>query len=108
MIESIMALTNHSGFKYVHGSEFPRQSEDKVFVFKMSVDLLGNGVDLVKCMHVEGYIENLWTRFDHVKRLKDKTTLVCHLYNSKYCKALTIACYARGGGGFILNMYKYT
>jgi hypothetical protein len=32
------------------------------------------------------------TIFDHVKRLKDWTTLACHVYDSKYCKMLTIAC----------------
>ena len=29
--------------------------------------------------------------FDHVKRLKDWTIIACHMYNSKYCKLLTIA-----------------
>ena len=32
---SIMALINHSRFKYVHDSRFLGQSKDKVFVFKM-------------------------------------------------------------------------
>ena len=39
IMESIMVLKDYSGFKYVHGSRFPGQSKDKVFVFKMSVDL---------------------------------------------------------------------
>ena len=30
--------------------------------------------------------------FDHVKRLQDWTTMTCHVYNSKHCKVLTIAC----------------
>ena len=30
--------------------------------------------------------------FDYVKCLKDWTTLACHVYDSKYCKVLTIAC----------------
>jgi hypothetical protein len=37
-------------------------------------------------------MENSWIMFDHVKCLKDWTTLACHVYNSKYCKVLTIAC----------------
>ena len=57
-MDSIMALKDHSGFKYVHGSRFPGQSKDKVFVFKMSVDLLGNGVDLVKLMQVGEDMKN--------------------------------------------------
>jgi hypothetical protein len=66
-----MALKDHSGFKYVHGSRFPGQFKDKIFVFKMSVDLPGSGVDLVKRMQVGGDMENSWIMFDHVKRLKD-------------------------------------
>ena len=58
----------------------------------MSVDLPGSGVDLVKCMQVEGYIENSWIMFDHVKCLKDWTTFACYVYDSKYCKIMTIAC----------------
>ena len=49
-MDNIMALKDHSGFKYVNGSRFPGQSKDKVFVFKMFVDLQGSGVDLVKGM----------------------------------------------------------
>ena len=70
-MDGIMALKDHSGFKYVHGSRFPGQSKDKVFVFKMSVDLPGSGVDIVKRMHVGGDMENSWIMFYHVKRLKD-------------------------------------
>ena len=87
-----MALKDHSSFKYVHASRFPGQSKNKVFVFKMSVDLPGSGVDLVKRMQEGGDMENSWIMFDHVKRLKNWTTLACHLYDSKDCKVLTIAC----------------
>ena len=37
-------------------------------------------------------MENSWIMFDHVKRLKDWTTLVCHVYDSKHCKVLNIVC----------------
>jgi hypothetical protein len=30
--------------------------------------------------------------FDHVKRLKDWMTMACHVYDSRNCKVLTIAC----------------
>ena len=30
--------------------------------------------------------------FDHVKNLKDRTTTVCCVYDSRYCKVLIIAC----------------
>jgi hypothetical protein len=42
-LDSIMALKNHYEFQYVYDSRFPRQSKDKVFVFKMYVDLAGSG-----------------------------------------------------------------
>ena len=48
MIDSIMMLKGHSCFKYVHGSKLPRYSRDKVFVFKLSMDLPRSGLDLVK------------------------------------------------------------
>ena len=91
-MDSIMALKDHLGFKYVHDSRFQGQSEDKVFVFKMTVDLPGSGVDLVKCVQVGRNMENSWIIFDHVKRLKDWTTLACYVNNSKYYKMLTIVC----------------
>lgn len=56
-MESTMTLKDHSGFKYVNGSIFPRQSKNKLFVFKFSIHLLGSGVDVVKCILIRGDIE---------------------------------------------------
>ena len=67
-------------------------SKDKVFAFKMLVDLAGSGVDLVKRMQSGGNIENSWIMFDHVKYLQDWTTMAYHVYNNKHCKVLTIPC----------------
>lgn len=61
-------------------------SKDKAFVLKMSIDPPKGGVDFIKHMHVKRNMSK------NVKRLKDWTTLACHVYDSKYCKALTIAC----------------
>ena len=58
----------------------------------MFVDLLGSVVELVKIMQVGGDMENSWIMFDHVKHVKFLTTMVCHVYNSRYCKVLIIAC----------------
>ena len=49
-MDSMMALKDHSGFKYIDGSRFSGQSKDKVFILKVFVDLQGSGVDLVKHM----------------------------------------------------------
>jgi hypothetical protein len=71
---------------------FPDSPKTKFLSFKISVDLPGSGVDLVKRMQEGGDMENSWIMFDHIKCLKDWTTLACHVYDSKYYKVLTIAC----------------
>jgi hypothetical protein len=91
-MDGIMALKNHSAFKFVHSSWFPGQSKDKMFVFKMSIDLPGSGVELVNRMQVGWDMKNSCIMFDHVKRLMDWTTMTYQLYDSRYCKVLTIAC----------------
>ena len=70
-MDSIMAFKNHFAFKLVHGSRFPGQSKDKMFFFKMYVDLPSSGVELVKKMQVGRDMKNFWIIFDHVKHLKD-------------------------------------
>jgi hypothetical protein len=37
-------------------------------------------------------MQNSWIMFDHVKRLKEWTTMACHVYNNRYCEVLTIVC----------------
>jgi CRISPR/Cas system CMR-associated protein Cmr3 (group 5 of RAMP superfamily) len=51
----------------------------------------GSGVDLVKRMQLGGDLENAWLMFDHVKRIKEWTTMACHVYNAAYYKVMTIA-----------------
>ena len=53
-INNIMAFKDHYVFKFIHGSRFPRQSNDKIFVFEMSADLPGSGVELVKICKSKG------------------------------------------------------
>ena len=50
-----------------------------------------SGVDLVKRMQPGGDLECTWVMFDHVKRVKDWTTMACHVYDFVYCKVMTIA-----------------
>ena len=59
---------------------------------KMSMDLPWSGVNFVKRGPFDQDTENSWIIFDHIKRLKDYTTIVCHVYNNKYCNVLMIAC----------------
>ena len=93
IIDSITKLRGSSKWAFVQESKFPGQGTDidKVFVFKMSEVGPASGVDLVKRMQPKGDLECVWMMFDHVKRVKDWTTMACHVYNSLYCKVMTIA-----------------
>lgn len=91
-MDKIMAFEDHYWLKYIHDSRFPRQSKDKVFVFKMFVNLAGSGINLVRCMQHNGDMKNSWTMFDHVEQLRNWTMMVCHVYDNKYCKILTTTC----------------
>ena len=51
----------------------------------------GSGVDLVKRMQARGDLQCSWMMFDHVKQMKEWTTMACHVYDSLYCKVMTIA-----------------
>ena len=41
-----MAFKDHFAFKFVHGSQTPRQSKDEMII-KMSIDLPNSGVEFV-------------------------------------------------------------
>ena len=93
IIDSITKLRGASKWAFVQESKFPGQGtdKDKVFVFKMSEIGPGSGVDLVKRMQAGGDLQCAWMMFDHVKRVKEWTTMACHVYDSLYCKVMTIA-----------------
>jgi hypothetical protein len=90
-IDRILTMKSHAKIEFIHDSVFPGQGKDKVYLFKMLVDGPGSGVDLVRRMQPEGDLEHCFVMFDHVKRVKSWTTLACHVYDSKYCKVMTIA-----------------
>ena len=94
VIDSITKLRGSSTWAFVQESKFPSQGTDtnKVFVFKMSEVEPSSGVDLVKCMQVGGDLEDAWIMFDHVKRVRGWTMMACHVYDSSYCRVMTIAC----------------
>ena len=93
IIDSITKLRGASKWAFVQESKFPGQGtdKDKVFVFKMSEISPGSSVDLVKRMQAGGDLQCTWMMFDHVKRVKEWTTMACHVYDSLYCKVMTIA-----------------
>jgi hypothetical protein len=61
-----------------------------VFVFKVSEVGPRSGVHLVNRMQPGGDLEHTWIMFDHVKRIKNWTTMACHVYDSAYCRVMTI------------------
>jgi hypothetical protein len=93
VMDSITRLRGTSGWAFVQENRFPGQGKDsdKVFIFKMSEVGPGSGVDLVKRMQPGHDMEDAWMMFDHVKRVKQWTTMACHMYDSAYCKIMTIA-----------------
>lgn len=93
IIDGIAALRGCSKWEFIHDNKFPGQGSegDKVFIFKMSEKGPGSGVDLVKRMQPGGDLQDSWIMFDHVKRTKGWTTMACHVYDSQYCRVMTIA-----------------
>jgi hypothetical protein len=93
VMDGIATLRGCSHWAYVQENKFPGQGSDsdKVFVFKMSEVGPGSGVHLVNRMQPGGDLEHVWIMFDHVKRVKNWTTMVCHVYDSAYCRVMTIA-----------------
>lgn len=77
---SIMELSDHSTFKFVHGNMFCWHSKNIFSQYKMMVDLLDSGVELVKCMQVRRSMDDSWITFDHIEHLKDMTKMTCHVY----------------------------
>jgi hypothetical protein len=86
-----MAMQRYTTIEYIHANVFPGQGKDKMYVFKMLVDGLGSGLDLVKRIQLGRSLKNAWLMFDHVKRVQEWTTMVYHVYDAAYCKVMTIA-----------------
>ena len=91
VIDNIMTMKRESKFEFIHDSVFPGQAKEKVYVFKMLTEGPGSGVDLIRRMQVGGDLQNAWMMFDHVKRVKDWTTMAYHVYDPQYKKVMTIA-----------------
>jgi hypothetical protein len=93
VMDGIATLRGCSHWAYVQENKFPDQgsNSDKVFVFKMSEVGPRSGVHLVNRMQPGGDLEHAWIMFDHVKHVKNWTTMACHVYDSAYCRVMTIA-----------------
>ena len=92
VMDSITKLRGSSNWAFVQENKFPSQGSDsdKVFVFKMSEVGPGSGVGLVKRMQVGNDLQDAWMMFDHIKQVKVWTTMACHVYDSKYCRVMSI------------------
>ena len=90
-LDNIIKLKLKSPYAYIQDSVFPGQGKEKIYLFKMSEEGPGSGVDLVKRMQPGGDLQNSWLMFDHVKRVKEWTTMASHGYDPEYCRVMTIA-----------------
>ena len=91
IIDNIMTMKRESKFEFIHDSVFPGQGKEKVYIFKMLTEGPGSGVDLVRRMQLAGDLQNVWMMFDHIKHVKDSTTMACHVYDAEYKRVMTIA-----------------
>ncbi len=90
-IDSILELKLKNSYDYIQECCFLGQVlGQKAFIFKMSINGVGNGVSLVTRMQPSKDLQNTWIMFDHVKCVVGWTTMVCHVYNPAYCKMMTI------------------
>ena len=89
VINNIMTMKKESKFEFIYNSVFPRQGKEKVYIFKMLTEGPGSGVDLVRRMQTGGDLENARMMFDHVKRVKEWTTMACHVHDPQYKKVMT-------------------
>ena len=89
-IDRILDIKGRAKREYIHVSVFAGQGHEKVYFFKMLVDGPGSSVDLVWRMQPGGDLQNCFVMFNHVKRVKSWTTIACHVYDSTYCKVMTI------------------
>jgi len=92
--DSILMLKFLRPYDYIQDNYFPKQQfGQKIYLFKMTVEGDGCGVDLVKRMQLGGDLENSWMMFDHVKHVQGWTTMACHVYDLVYCKIMSTAIY---------------
>jgi hypothetical protein len=87
VMDGIATLKGCSHWASVQENKFSGQGSDsdKVFVFKMFKVGPRSGVHLVQQMQPGGDLEHAWIMFDHVKRVKNWTTMAYHVYDSAYC-----------------------
>jgi hypothetical protein len=68
----------------------------RIFAYRTDMNLIGrtdgrDGRTDAQTTLPGGDVEHAWIMFDHVKRVKNWTTMAYHVYNSAYCRVMTIA-----------------
>lgn len=89
-IDNIISLKMKNTYSFIQDSVFPCQGKDKVYLFKISEEGLGSGVNLVRRMQSGGDLQNSWCMFDHIKRVKGWTSMDAHVYDLEFCRVQTI------------------
>ncbi len=90
-IDYILKLKTLFGYDYTYDNFFPcQQVVQKVYLFKMFVYGVASKFDLVWRMQPSDDMQNVWMMFNHVKCVQGWTTMAYHVYDSVYCKVITI------------------
>ncbi len=80
-----------SKFEFTYNRDFLGQGKEKVYIFKMLMEGPKSRVDLVRRMQPRSNLQNAWLMFDHVKYVKEWTTMAYYMYDAEYEKVMTIA-----------------
>ncbi len=79
-IDNILQLKSKNRYDYIQECCFPQQVHgQKVFIFKMSINDVENGVSFITQMQPTGDLQYVWIMFDHVKCVAGWTTMACHV-----------------------------
>jgi hypothetical protein len=90
-IDSILTRKAFNPYDYIQDNCVPGQQ--KVYLFKLSVEGDNCGIHLVRQMQLGGDLENIWTMFNHVKCVQGWMTMACHVYDPIYYKIMFLAIY---------------
>ena len=78
-------------YSFIQQCDIVDDRTERTYLFKMSEDGSGCGVDLVRRMQPGGDLTSCWIMFDHIKRVVGWTTMSCHVFDAEFGRLMTIA-----------------
>ncbi len=90
-INNILELKSKNRYDYIQKCYFLGQIvRQKVFIFKMSINGVKNGISFITQMQPKWDLQNAQIMFGHVKCVVGWTTMACHVYDLSYYKVMII------------------